>query len=264
MAGIVHDHGAQVTSWAPTGAAPVLWLSDLARFEAGRAIRGGVPVCFPWFGPGRAGDLAPPHGFARTAPWHLVHEGVAERGVTLTYELSDTEATAPEFPYRYHAAYRVLLGTELGLELTVSNTGDEAFEIEEALHAYLAVGDVREARVEGLGGVAYVDKLDGGMPVQDGPVRFTGETDRVYRTGGPVRLVDPVLGRTLVVETTGAADIVVWTPWRDKAIEAADIGEQSWTSFVCVEGANALDDAVTVAPGGSHRLGYRLRVEPGG
>ena len=261
MTAEVYDQGAQVTRWAPAGAPSVLWLSPLARFEAGRAIRGGVPICFPWFGPGRGGDLRPAHGFARTTPWRLVGEQVGDAVVSLDYELTEADATVPEFSHRYHAAYRVVLGPELALDLTVTNTGDEPFEIEEALHAYLAVGDVRQVRLEGLEGAPYVDKVGGGRPVQDGAVRLVAETDRVYHSGGPVRVVDPVLGRTLVVGTREAHNIVVWTPGTDKARAAADIGEQSWTSFVCVEAANALEDVVTVAPGSSHTLGYRLRIE---
>ncbi len=264
MTAEVYDHGAQVTRWAPAGVDPVLWLSPRARFAAGTAIRGGVPICFPWFGPGRSADLRPAHGFARTTPWRLVSENAGDAAVSLHYELTDADATAPAFPFRYHAAYRIVLGPELALDLTVTNTGDEPFEVDEALHAYLAVGDVRQVRLEGLEGVAYVDKVGGGMPVQDGPVRFSGETDRVYHCGGPVRLVDPVLGRTLVVGTRDAHNIVVWTPWAEKAGDASDIGEESWTSFVCVEAANALEDFVTVAPGASHTLGYRLRLETPG
>ncbi len=261
MTAEVHDYGAQVTRWAPTGADPVLWLSPRARFEPGAAIRGGVPICFPWFGPGRSGDLAPAHGFARITPWRLTAEVVGEAAVNLTFELTQDDASAEAFPHRYHAAYRVGLGPELALDLTVTNTGDEPFEVDEALHAYLAVGDVREVWLEGLDGARYLDKVGDGEGTQQGDVRFTGETDRVYHSGGPVRLVDPQLGRTLVVGTRDAHNVVVWTPWWAKAGQAGDIGEAAWTSFVCVEAANALEDYVTVAPGSSHTLGYRLRVE---
>ena len=262
MTAAVHDQGAQVTSWVPAGGEPVLWLSPRAHLETGRAIRGGVPICFPWFGSGRTGDLAPAHGFARTAPWRLVDEATSNGDITLAYRLTDAEAGADAFPHPYHAAYKIVLGEVLELALTVTNIGDEPFEFEEALHAYLAVGDVRDVRVEGLDGVEYVDKVGGGVPRQAGPLRFTEETDRVYRTGGPVRLVDPVLGRTVVVETAGAADVVVWTPWTDKAAAAGDIGAEAWTQFVCLEGANALDDAVGLDPGQSHTLTYRLSVLP--
>jgi len=261
MSAEVHDAGAQVVRWAPVGADPVLWVSPRARFERGSAIRGGVPICFPWFANGRAGELTPAHGFARTAPWRLVSESVGDAAVVLDYELTDADATAPEFPHRYHAAYRISMGPGLALDLTVTNTDTEPFGFTEALHTYLAVGDVAQVRLEGLEGARYVDKVAGATAVQDGPLRPTGETDRVYHSGGPVRLVDPVLGRTLVVGTRDAHSVVVWTPWRDKAAEAADIGADSWTSFVCVEAGNVLDDAVRLEPGESHTLGYRLRIE---
>ncbi len=166
MTAEVCDQGAQVLRWAPAGAGPVLWLSPLARFEPGRPIRGGVPICFPWFGPGRSGDLSPAHGFARTTSWRLVAEQAGDAVVVLVYELTEADATAPAFPHRYHAAYRVALGPEPALDLTVTNTGDRSFEVDEALHAYLAVGDIRRVRLEGLDGVE-----------RDASVRVTGCDD---------------------------------------------------------------------------------------
>ncbi len=260
MTAEVHDQGAQVTLWAPTDAEPVLWLGPHARFVAGQAIRGGVPICFPWFGAGRGGDLSPGHGFARTTGWRLVSEAATGGVVTLDYEITDADIAATAFPGPYRAAYRLALGSHLELALTVTNTGSAAFEVEEALHTYLMVGDVRETVLEGLEGAEYTDKVHGGVRRQDGAVRFEGRTDRVYRSPGPVRLVDPVLGRSLVIETAGAANVVVWTPWSDLGSRTADIGADSWSRFVCVEAANALDDFVSVPPGGSHTLGYRLAV----
>lgn len=256
----VSDYGAQVTRWAPTGAESALWRASWAQFRAGDAIRGGVPICFPWFGPGRGGDRRPAHGFARTTVWRLVSETASQGVITLDYELTESDATAPGFPGPYRAAYRLVLGQTLELTLTVTNPGHAPLKIEEALHTYLAVGDVREVWLDGLDGAEYADKVRGRVGRQVGPVRFTEETDRVYRSQAPIRLVDPVLDRNLVIEMAGAANVVVWTPWSDLASSIPDIGEQAWSCFVCVEAANALSDFVTVAPGESHGLGYRLEV----
>lgn len=264
--GEVYLHGAHVTSWQPSGADPVIWMSSAAQFRPGTAIRGGVPICFPWFGPGRTG-LSPAHGFARTAPWRLTGASDDAGAVTLTFALThDDVAGVPgvqHWPFRFEATYAVTFGEELVLALTVHNAGTESFSFEEALHTYLAVTDVTTATVVGLDGARYLDKAAGGGPepvVQDGPVTFAGETDRVYLTGVPLTLHDPG-SRTITITPADGADTVVWNPWVDKAAAMADFGDEEWPTMVCVETANALDDAVTLAPGASHtmRVSYAVR-----
>lgn len=261
MTGQVHDHGAQVTGWTPAGGQDVLWLSPTARYAAGEAIRGGVPISFPWFAAGRTGERRPRHGFARTAPWRLVDEHAGPSAVSLGYELTDVDASDPRFPGPYRAYHRIGLGPGLALDLTVTNTGSDPFEVELALHTYLQVGDVRRIWLEGLEGVGYLDKTDGSQRTQDGPVRVTGPTDRVYRSNGPVSLVDPVLGRTLLVGARDAHNIIVWNPGEQAGSAMDDIGADQWSRFVCIEAGSVGEDAVTLAPGASYTLGYRLRIE---
>ena len=259
--GEVHDQGGQVTRWAPAGAAPVLYVSTAARYEQGRPIRGGVPVCWPWFGPGRGGGLEPAHGFVRTAVWERV-SAVEEEGVLVaTHRITSEQATSPHWPHTYSLDLVSRLGETLELTLTTTNTGDSAFVVEEALHAYLAVGDVRQVMLEGLDGRSFFDKVAGTEKVQTGPVEFAGETDAVFRTSEPVTVVDPVLDRRLVVSTQGAANVVVWNPWSQKAAGVPDIGDDDWPGFLCVEGANAFENAVSVEPGASHAMTYRVAVE---
>lgn len=258
--GEVHDQGAQVTRWAPAGAAPVLYVSTAASLETGRSIRGGVPVCWPWFGPGRGGGMEPAHGFVRTAPWHLVEQEAEGEDVVVTHRVSSAEVSAANWPHSYDLELRTRFGAALELTLTTTNTGTEHFVVEEALHAYLAVGDVRQVTLDGLDGRSFFDKVTGAERVQSGPVRFTGETDSVFRTSEPVVLDDPALDRQLVVSTEGAANVVVWNPWAEKAAGVADIGDDDWTGFLCVEGANAFENAVRVEPGASHAMTYRVEV----
>lgn len=255
--GEVYLQGAHVTSWQPAGAEPVIWLSPAAQFRAGAAIRGGVPICFPWFGGGRTG-LSPAHGFARTAPWRLTSAADDAGTVTLTFTLTRDDVVgvpgADSWPFAFEASYAVTFGAELTLALTVRNTGSEDFSFEEALHTYLAVTDVRSATVEGLDGALYLDKTASGEHapvVQAGAVTFTGAVDRVYQHGAPVTLVDPG-ARTISIEPEQTADTVVWNPWAGGAAAMADLGDGDWTTMVCIEAANALDDAVTLAPGGAH------------
>ena len=257
--GEVYLQGAHVSAWQPAGAAPVIWLSSAAQFHPGAAIRGGVPICFPWFGAGRTPGLAPAHGFARTTPWRLTGAHDDAGTVTLTFALThDDVVGAPgvdRWPFCFEALYTVTFGAELTLALTVHNAGEETFSFEEALHTYLAVTDVTTATVHGLDGTQYLDKTaaDADRVRQDGPVTFTAMADRVYLRGEPLTVADPGV-RTITVTPTGSADTVVWNPWAEKAAQMADLGDEEWLTMVCVEAANVLDDAVTLAPGQRHTL----------
>ena len=263
--GEIYAHGAHLTSWVPAGEAPVIWTSALARFEPGVAIRGGVPIILPWFGAGRDGAMAPAHGFARTRPWQLVRQGHVGTDALIEFELVCASDVEGQFPHAFTARYEVQLGSELHLTLTVDNTGDEEFAFEEALHTYFHVGDVRRIHVEGLEGVSYLDQADpAGLVVkqQSGDLTFNAETDRIYHSSAQLRVVDPVLGRVLVIDKEHSASTVVWNPWIDKAARMSDFGDEEWPSMVCVEGGNLRESAVALAPGHSHRMHYAVRVQP--
>lgn len=263
--GEVYLHGAHVSAWRPAGADPVIFLSREAQFRPGAAIRGGVPLCFPWFGAGRSPGLAPAHGFARTAPWRLVavsdDAGTVRLTLALTHEDVAGAPGADRWPARFEARYAVTVGAGLTLALTVRNLGDDAVSFEEALHTYLAVADVRTTVVDGLEGARYLDKThpgDDGSSRQHGPLTLAGETDRVYRTGAPLTVRDGA--RTLVITPSGAASTVVWNPWADKAAAMADLGDAEWTGMICVETANVLEDAVVLEPGATHTLSATYAV----
>lgn len=266
--GEVYLHGAHVTAWTPAGADPVLWVSGSSRFAPGQAIRGGIPICFPWFGAGREPGLAPPaHGFARLAGWRLVGAEERDGEVTLTLRLTDADVTdlppAAAWPHAFTATYAVTFGPELAVALTVENTGEEEISYEEALHTYLAVSDVRTTTVQGLDGAQYLDKVAGAGPdlvTQQGDVTFSGETDRVYASTGTAVVVDEAAGRRIGVEKEGSASTVVWNPWVDKAAAMPDFGDDEWPAMVCVETANALDDAVVLAAGQRHTMTARCTV----
>lgn len=262
-AGEIYLHGAHVTGWHPRGEAPVLWLSGHSVFEPGRPIRGGIPICFPWFGPHAADTSRPPHGFVRLAAWSL--KRVTREGDAITAVLSLPVAAAhePLWPHAVALRLEACFGRELAVAFTVDNLGATACPVAEALHTYIAVGDIRQVTLEGLAGVGYVDKVQGGKrAVQgDGPLAFEGETDRPYLgTASAVTIVDPVRARRIVVEKEGSRTTVVWNPWIAKARAMPDFGDDEWPEMVCVEAANALDNAYVLAPGASHTLRTRLRV----
>jgi glucose-6-phosphate 1-epimerase len=263
----VYLQGGHVTRWRPHGTAPVLFLSGRATYAPGKAIRGGVPLIFPWFGPHATDRRAPMHGFARSRPWRLATSGLSAGGaVFLELALQDDEASRAAWPWPFSLRYRVTVGDVLHLELEIANTSPGPFTFEAALHTYLAVGDIEAVTITGLEDTPYIDKVDAMTRKRHdaGPLRLTGETDRVF-LGTTRRCVvtDPALGRRLSVDKTGSASTVVWNPWAAKAAEIADLEPEGWRRMVCVETANAADDAVTLAADARHLMSATIRVEAG-
>ena len=260
---VISLHGAHVTAWGRHGEPSALWLSPLSRFDTTSAIRGGIPVCFPWFGPLAGRPEAPRHGFARTARWTL--DGADDDGhdVTVRLTLRDSERTrASAWPYPFAAVVTVVVGARLTVSLEVTNTGEQPVSYEEALHTYLAVTDVTSAEVTGLEEIPYVDKAAGGaqLPGEPGPVRPSGELDRIYPGGlAPVTVLDAG-GRWTRVTKQGSASTVVWNPWRDGARATADMDDDGWTTMLCVEAANVGPAAIHLAPGESHTLSTTIET----
>ncbi len=252
------DQGAQVLAWQPAGARPVLWVSPAARYEEGRSVRGGAPVCFPWFGVGRGEPHEPVHGFVRTAPW----ERVAGDETHVEYRITDaTTGAQPRWPHSYSATLRASVTPDsLRIELEVTNTGDEEVSFENAIHSYLAVGDVERVRVEGLDGAEFDDYVVGGSGKQVGDLVLEGHTDRVYRSAADVVVTDPTWERTLLVHKEGSANTVVWNPWREHATDMDDVPADGWQGMLCIEAANARDDAIFLAPGKSHVLAQEIAL----
>ena len=234
----------------------MLFLSSQSRFEDGRAIRGGVPVCFPWFG-GKADDpQAPAHGFVRTKAWQLESIAQAGGGVTVSMFTESDEGTKKWWPAEFRLTHRVTFGSELSLELAATNTGTTPLRLEEALHAYYRVGDVEKARVRGLDGVHYSDKTDSNREkTQDGDIAIVSETDRVYQNnGGPIEITDPVFHRRIVVKKENSRTTVVWNPWVQKALSFSDFAKDEWKEMICVEACNTADFAVELRPGQEHSM----------
>jgi len=261
-----YAHGAHVVEWTPSGGHPGLWLSPRATLDSASAIRGGVPVVFPWFGSGLSGAMMPSHGFGRLSDWSLASLDRQPEAATAEFGLDSRQVSSDEFPHAFEARYTITAGEHLALALTVSNTGDAPFICEMALHAYLCVADVTRISVEGLDGALFADKVAGAsdpLPTQSGEITFAGEVDRIYRSTGEVRVIDPVLGRALVVRKSGSRSTIVWNPGAARAAEpkAADIGADHWREFVCIEGGNVADDAVHLAGGESRTMTYELHVE---
>ena len=256
--------GAQLLQWTPRGEQPVVWLSPAAKYVAGKSMRGGVPVCWPWFGPHAAHKDFPAHGIARTSDWEMLStETVANGGHRLGLRLPISEAAQAYWPHATQLECFITVGPALEMELVTRNLGEQTLDISEALHTYFTVSDVRQVQVHGLDGCDYVDKVAGGQRKQQaGPVTISGETDRVYLgTEAECWIDDPGYGRRIRIKKTGSRSTVVWNPWIEKADAMGDLGPEGYLHMLCVESANALEDTVRLAPAAEHRLTVSYALE---
>lgn len=255
-------YGGQLLSFAPADGDEVLWLSPLATGAPG-AIRGGVPVCWPYFGREGQPQGAAQHGFARNTMWTLdLPREDGDGNLHLTLDLPAHEGT----PLRLRQT--LVLGTGLQQALITHNPSAIERDITQALHSYFAVGDVSQARVEGVDGLDYADKYAGATFTQSGhwsldEPRDPGRSDRIYHAaGGHYVLHDPVRGRRLRITTTGSRAVVVWNPGQAGAQAMGDVPDTAWRDFLCVETANAARDVITLAPGATHTLAQAVEVLP--
>jgi glucose-6-phosphate 1-epimerase len=263
--GLIYLHGAHLTHWEPVGAEPVLFVSRQSHFAAGKAIRGGVPVCFPWFANRSGHPESPPHGFVRAAEWNLEsvtsnHEG----SISARFVFVDSDSTRAQWPHAFRAEYQITVGTTLEMTFQVDNTGREPLTYEAALHTYFRVSNAADVAITGLEGAEYIDKVDGSSRKRlgDEPLRFTGETDRVFvNTTSTTRLADRGMNRTIVVEKSGSNTTVIWNPWIAKAKAMSDFGDDEWPGMACIETANSGENSVALAPGQRHAMTARVRLE---
>lgn len=261
----IYLHGAHVTHYQPAGQKPVLFMSNKSWFEPNKPIRGGIPICFPWFGPKADDPKAPAHGIARTQSWSVTCiNPMATGDIEVTLEMLPSDISRNYGYGAFVAQYRVRVGRELSVALTVRNTGDHAFSYGEALHTYFSVGDVGKVEVTGLADTTYMDKTRNYARFTEGqaPITFTQEFDRLYlNTESTVILKDPSLGREILIGKTGSLSTVVWNPWVAKAKAMPDFGDEEWPDMLCVETANAADNIITLQPGESHETRATICVE---
>jgi len=254
--------GAHLFEYTRRGEAPLLWVSPTAHFEKGKAIRGGIPVCWPWFGKNAEHPGWPQHGFARTAHWKL--ESITEptdRLSVVTLSLESKQLEQSWFPFRFRLNLRIGIGETLSLSLTTENYDDTPITITEALHTYFSVGDIATVSVTGLERVTYADNLENfAHKSETSAVTITGEIDRVYLdTEAPVTIRDGKRKRSITVGSRGSRSTVVWNPWITKAAAMADFADDGYKTMLCIETANALTNKVTIAPGESHTMTQTIR-----
>ncbi|NQD57901.1 D-hexose-6-phosphate mutarotase [Pseudomonas sp. CM25] len=270
---LIAQQGAQILSYQRVGEPPLLWLSDQAIFDKGKSVRAGVPVCWPWFGNLQRnpeavqamyrGEQAPAHGLARTRDWLLLGVEEAADGLRIEFELPDAQGDLPGWPHDVELKLAVVLGDDLKLSLTSRNMGNTPVTISQALHSYFAVSDVRQARVEGVEGLSYIETLaDWQQRQQQAALTFSGETDRIYlATPQTLSIVDPHWNRRITLTSSGSRSAVIWNPWTERARELPDMADDGWQRMLCIETANVWDDLVDLKPGASHSLGVKIGCE---
>ena len=255
---VISLQGAHILKWIPKGEKDVLWLSDDVTFAAGKSVRGGIPICWPWFGAHETNASFPAHGFARTVLWQVTSTTAVSADETQVVFCLDTRNLDDQYqemwPQATIAEYRVNISKRLTLDLTSFNNSDKPVVIGEALHTYFNIDEIENTQVSGLEGKAYLDKTDGfKRKLQNGPVHVAAEVDRVYLDTEDDVVIDDAK-RKILIKKQNSLSTVVWNPWRDVAEKMGDLGKDGFHKMICVESANAAENVVTVQPGASHTL----------
>lgn len=261
----IYLHGAHVTHFQPRGQAPMLFISERSDFSANKPIRGGVPVIFPWFSQRKDHPISPMHGFVRLMDWSMESvKQTADGVVAIVLTLKSNETTRAAWPHDFELRYTISIGSRLDMSLEVRNTSANSFEFEEALHTYLAVGDVRQIAIHGLAGSQYLDKVDGMKRKTQGsdPIRIDAEHDRVYlNTKSTCTADDPSLNRRLIVAKENSDSTVVWNPWIAKSKAMPDFKEQEYPFMICIETCNVKENAVMLEAKRSHVMRAIISAE---
>ena len=259
-------YGGHVISFKPNGKDDMLWMSKFSYFEPGKPIRGGIPVCWPWFGANPTDSQLPSHGFARISQWNVKSVSEGRDFTELILLLTDRDISDRRFKVQpFELELSVKCGRKLEVGLSTSNLGNRDFILSEALHSYFSVSDIRKISISGLAGAAYVETAGGIREnrSQTGDIIFSSEVDRIYPASVCDCIIsDPGNRRKIRISKEGSRTTVVWNPWIAKSAKMPDYGDNEYPEMVCVETVNAAGDSVTVPPGKTHRMKAILSSEP--
>lgn len=251
-------YGGHVVAWWPKHqTTPVLWLSKLAKFATGKAIRGGVPICWPWFGAHPSDKNLPGHGYARISPWDVDSVRTLEGGATeVKLTLLESDLSSAHWSHSVRLSAIITVGSTLTIELTTTNNSAQEISLSEGLHTYFQIGEISDIRIHGLESSEYIDLVNGNERCkQTGSITFEGELGRIYVNSNSSCVIDdPRLNRRIRIEKSGSLGTAVWNPWAETAAKMDDLGGNGWRDMVCVESANAMENLITVAAGASHTL----------
>jgi glucose-6-phosphate 1-epimerase len=257
-------YGAHVTSFRPRNSMDVLWLSPESNFEEGKAIRGGIPVCFPWFGPHPTDKQKPQHGFARLMYWDVAETLEKQNGETfIRLKLASSEATKSYWAHDFIAEMTFVVGLSLTVSLKVTNTSITTFKYGCALHTYYGLSAIENLTIEGLTGRSYFNQLTGEYGIQEEKILIINEplTRHYLNTENMVIIHDHVFNRRIRAEKSGSKVTTVWNPGEDACAQIADLPEDGYETFVCVEATNAFDYEISLKPGESHETSAIISLE---
>ncbi|WP_213611514.1 D-hexose-6-phosphate mutarotase [Pseudoalteromonas sp.] len=243
--------GGQITEFTPKDKLPLLWVSGDETFTEGKSIRGGIPICWPWFGQHDNNEF-PAHGFARTLVWQADEVNESDSNVTVSLKLPMRQVNPTFWPYQSSLRVEFILSEQLEVRLTTCNLGNTPFSYTQALHTYLPIADIHNTRVAGLQGAQYIE-FDQGPFKQDGVVEFTRETDMVYTQAAAVQTIETPQG-IISVSRENSRSCVLWNPWIEKSKRLSNFADDDYQTMLCLEAANVLEDAVTLEPKQSHTL----------
>jgi len=240
----------------------LLFVSKKAYFSEGKAIRGGTPLCWPYFGQHRTNSLLPQHGFARTSLFtHESTQELEDGSTKVTLCLYDTPESLQTFDYKFKLTCEIIIGKKLTISLTTQNLDTKDMLITQALHTYLQVTDISQTTLSGLDHVKYVDSLDYHFIKESlTPLKITKEIDRIYiKNSSTLELHTPQ--KTIVIEKSGSNSDVIWNPWIEKSHTMKDLADDEYKNFLCIEAANALKDEQIIKPNASHTISQTLSLK---
>lgn len=256
----IYLQGAHVTSYCPVSTDEMLWLSGSTRYQLGSAIRGGIPVCWPWFGPHKDPSNRPQHGYARTSLFSPSYSHADGEDARIVLSLKRDSAPFSEWKGLLGIDVEIRLSDQLWMEVRTQNFGGESIRLSSALHNYFAVADIRQIQIPRLESCIYFDKTQAyNENQQTSPVSISGEVDRVYQfQGAELEIVDVAEPRIIGVEIWGCKNIVLWNPWYRAASQLSDFDDDGFRNMICLEPANALSDAVELRPNAVYRFGQKI------
>lgn len=248
-------YGAHITNFKPYNTSEILWLSPTSYFEEGKPIRGGIPVCFPWFGPHKTDAEKPQHGFVRLMYWDVIHtESMANGETVVKLQLCSSEATKLYWNHDFCAEMTIVVGLKLSVSLKITNTSAKAFEYTCALHSYFSLSSIENITIDGLHNTKYYDQLSGKDGIQETEQLIINEpiTHHYYNTDVPCYITDSAFNRTIMVDKLGSKATTVWNPWKETCANIADLPDEAYHAFLCLETVNAYGDEIHLEAGESH------------
>ena len=254
--------GAHITRYQPAAGIEVLWMSDSALYQPGKALRGGIPLCWPWFGAHADNPDLPQHGYARTSQFQVSSTKADHQATSIILTLDAAQAPWPEWENRAALEFEIRLSDSLWMEMRSCNLSASPLILSNALHSYFAISQRQQVAIPAVTGLTYLDKLQDYLPRQQASeITLKSEVDRVYQAPpATIDLLDQGHGINTSIESWGNSNLVIWNPGEQKARQMKDFDDHGFEKMICIEPANALAQCITLLPGEHHRLGQTIRV----